>query len=233
MRVLISVVIPALNEIESLPYLLRELGTYLPEATQLIVVDAGSDDGTAEFLVRWMEDGSHGIALLGEQAGRASQMEAGVGRASGQYIWFLHADSRVDRSLCETLIQAIDRGSKWGRFDVRLDAEQRVFRVVERLMNWRSCITGICTGDQGIFVSRDVLQGVGGVPQLALMEDIALSKKLKLVVRPTCLRQRLVTSARRWQSNGVLRTVVLMWSLRLAYFLGVDTHRLKQWYRSR
>src|SRR5262249_4273676 len=131
-------------------------------------------------------------------AGRASQIAAGVARASGRWIWMLHADTRVDARAWRALLGAIERNVPWGRFDVRLDDSRAPYRLIERSMNARSRWTGICTGDQGIFVRRDVLDAVGGIPVQALMEDIELSKRLRRFARPTCIDTPLVTSARRW-----------------------------------
>lgn len=235
----ISIVIPVLNEIKALPDLLDFLRRGLPADTQIIVVDGGSNDGSEVYLKQWSLRDSHNMVLGCAQAGRASQINEGLRQAEGVWVWMLHGDSRIDVSVCKALITETGRATSqcvgpegiWGRFDVRLADDRLVFRFIEWMMNKRSCWTGVCTGDQGIFVRREVLQTIGGVPQLALMEDIALSKKLRTMSRPLCLSQRLGTSARRWQQGGVMKTVLLMWWLRFAYWAGVSPQRLRDWYR--
>ncbi|MEI2783937.1 MAG: TIGR04283 family arsenosugar biosynthesis glycosyltransferase [Candidatus Competibacter sp.] len=161
-------------------------------------------------------------------------MNAGARQANGDILWFLHADSLPPPdalSLIRAALAGRERG--WGRFDVRLSGRRPSLRMVEFSMNLRSRLTGIATGDQGIFVRRDLFERIGGYPPIALMEDIALSRTLKRYGRPVCLRQRVLTSSRRWERDGIARTVLLMWRLRLAYFLGADPDRLARiYYRS-
>jgi rSAM/selenodomain-associated transferase 2 len=148
-------------------------------------------------------------------------------------LLFLHADTSLPAHAEQLVLQAITR-YHWGRFDVRLSGRQWLLRVVERMMNWRSCLSGIATGDQAIFVERSLFVELGGFPELPLMEDIAMSKRLKRSAgRPACLRPALTTSSRRWEEEGIVRTILLMWQLRLAYFLGVPPQRLAQHYRYR
>jgi rSAM/selenodomain-associated transferase 2 len=171
--------------------------------------------------------------VIAAPAGRASQMNAGAAIAAGDVLLFLHADTRLppeaDRLVLDTL--ARHPHAAWGRFDVRIGGGQLLLLLlVALLMNLRSRLTGICTGDQAIFVTGKAFARVGGFPPIPLMEDVALSAHLKRVSRPLALRARVVTSGRRWQEKGVLRTVLLMWRLRLAYFLGVSPARLAQTY---
>ena len=180
---------------------------------------------------------SHSIAaeraerVLTAPRGRASQLAAGIAVSAGDWLWLLHADSRVDPAAWHALQGAVATpGACWGRFDVRLDGTDAAFRLIERLMNLRSRWTGICTGDQGIFVRRGALTAIGGMPQQALMEDIELSKRLKRVAPPLCIATPLTASARRWRGNGVVATVLLMWRLRLAYFFGASPAALARRY---
>ncbi len=190
---------------------------------ELILVDGGSDDGTGE-LARTLVD-----RLIDSPAGRARQMNAGARVARGEILWFLHLDSRLPPGAAQQVIDSA-RGGGWGRFDVRLSGRHILFRLIERLMNLRSCISGIATGDQGIFVHRELFFAPDGFPDIPLMEDIVLSRRLRYRRRPVCLRPPLVTSSRRWERHGILRTVLLMWYLRLAYFLGASPDYLARLY---
>ncbi len=216
---------PVLNEVQELAPCLLPLQAPRRRGCELIVVDGGSDDGTPEQAAALVDR-----VLVGER-GRARQMNAGAAAARGETLWFLHADSRPPPDADRLIIDALkETGRVWGRFDVRLSGDRPTLRMVEMAMNQRSRLTGIATGDQGLFVTRDAFQRVGGFPDLPLMEDIALSGRLKRVSRPVCLSQRLVTSSRRWERDGVGRTIVLMWWLRLAYWLGADPRWLAKHY---
>ena len=224
----ISIVLPILNEEAQVAACLGALQPLRGQNCEFIVADGGSRDRS--------------VALAGPLAdrvvvgprGRAAQMNAGARQANGNILWFLHADSLPPPdalSLIRAALAGRDRG--WGRFDVRLSGRRPSLRMVEFSMNLRSRLTGIATGDQGIFVRRDLFERIGGYPPIALMEDIALSRALKRYGRPVCLRQRVLTSSRRWERDGIARTILLMWRLRLAYFLGADPDRLARiYYRS-
>ncbi|MCY3818246.1 MAG: TIGR04283 family arsenosugar biosynthesis glycosyltransferase [Gammaproteobacteria bacterium] len=213
----VSVVIPALNDAEPLAEILGEIAG--ADGFEVVVADGGSQDDTEGVCER------HGAAFVSCQPHRARQMRRGAELARGGLIWFLHADSRVEPALLDALRQAAGSVT-WGRFDVRLSNPSAVFELIAWSMNQRSCLTGICTGDQGIFVSRRLLEAVGGMPDQPLMEDVELSKRLRRLKRPTRVRERLVASSRRWEREGVVRTTVLMWSIRLRYFLGASPEDL-------
>ena len=217
----LSIVIPTLNEVSHIESLLAQLSD---ENVELIVVDGGSDDHTAQRA-------SVHAKLIHNSAGRALQMNAGAAIASGDWLWFLHADTQLSQPLKAYIDEITQSSSLWGRFNVRLDDARLIFRVIERLMNARSCFTSVATGDQGLFVDRRLFDELGGYPELFLMEDVAISKRLRKVMPVKCSALPLITSARRWQQRGVLKTIVLMWWLRLAYVLGVSPARLSQWYR--
>jgi rSAM/selenodomain-associated transferase 2 len=153
-------------------------------------------------------------------------MNAGANVATRDYLLFLHVDTRLPENANLLLIQAFETDAVWGRFDVKLSGKRPLLRMIEISMNWRSRLTGIATGDQAIFVRRDVFERIGGFPEISLMEDVALSKRLKRIARPVCLRERVTTSSRRWEQNGTVRTILLMWGLRLLYFLGADPAKL-------
>jgi rSAM/selenodomain-associated transferase 2 len=220
----LSIVIPALNEAQRIGDLLADLAPLRAAGGEIVLVDGGSSDQTAALAAPAVD------RVLAAQRGRAAQMNAGARVASGDILWFLHADTRVPAGAADVLLAACQQGALWGRFDVRLSGRHPLLRVVERGMNWRSRLTGIATGDQGIFVRRDVFSSIGGFADLPLMEDIEFSTRLRRQARPACLRLALATSSRRWEERGVARTILLMWRLRLAYALGADAHSLARRY---
>ncbi|HAJ91241.1 MAG TPA: glycosyl transferase [Gammaproteobacteria bacterium] len=221
----LSVIIPALNEAGCIRELCTALQPLRSRGHEVILVDGGSDDQTLALGTPLVD-----IALSSAR-GRALQMRTGAAAANGTILWFLHADTGVPDSPDQLILEALENSrNDWGRFDVSLSARHLVLRGVAHLMNLRSCISAIATGDQGIFVRRSLYEQVGGIPPLPLMEDIALSRALKQHSRPACIRQRLVTSARRWQQHGITRTILTMWGLRLAYFIGISPHHLAKYY---
>jgi rSAM/selenodomain-associated transferase 2 len=193
----------------------------------LIVVDGGSDDATIALSELAVD------RIIRSSRGRSRQMNAGARLAGGEVLLFLHADAFLPEGADQLIIDGLNRqGKSWGRFDVRLSGRHFLLRITEWLMNWRSRLTGIATGDQGIFVQSRLFEVVGGFPEIELMEDVALSKTLKKKGKPLCLRHRILTSSRRWEKEGILRTILLMWSLRLAYFLGAHPRRLARFYQT-
>jgi len=221
----LSIIIPVLNEAGTVVRTLSALQPLRAAGHEVIVVDGGSLDET-RAISEPLSD-----RLIQSPRGRSRQMNAGAHVAGGEVLLFLHADSLLSEGAVRAMLGAMrSEKRRWGRFDVRLSGNHPLLRIIESLMNWRSRITGIATGDQGIFVERELFERVAGFPDIDLMEDIALSKALKKQGRPVCLRQRVRTSSRRWEEKGILRTVFLMWRLRLFYFLGSDTRRLAQNY---
>lgn len=219
----LSIIIPVLNEAAGIGPLLLRLAPMREREVELVVVDGGSSDGTAALAA------PHADLVIVAQRGRASQMHAGALAASGDALLFLHADTLLPPG-ADALIEAALRSHAWGRFDVALDGAHPMFRVIAAMMNLRSRLTAIATGDQAIFMRRAFYLQAGGFPQLSLMEDIAFCKRARRLAQPACLRQRVLTSARRWERNGIWRTIFLMWRLRLAYFLGGDPERLARQY---
>jgi rSAM/selenodomain-associated transferase 2 len=219
----ISVVLPTLNEASTIGRTLAQVRQ--AGGCQLIAVDGGSDDGTPEIACRYAD------VVLSSPCGRARQMNVGAQAAAGEVLVFLHADTLLPYGFPELLVQAlVDPEVVGGRFDVCLEAQGWSFRVIETFMNARSRLTRIATGDQAIFVRRKAFLAVGGYPEVDLMEDVELSRKLKRIGKIACLRTKVVTSARRWQRHGVLRTILLMWALRFAHSLGVPPEHLKAFY---
>ena len=221
----ISIIIPVLDEGEEIAAALDRLADLRALGVEVIVVDGGSRDATV-LRARSRADG-----VISAERGRAAQMNAGAARASGNVLLFLHADTRLPRDADRLVLDGLHRsGRAWGRFDVRIEGAHRLLPVVAWLMGLRSRLTGIATGDQAMFVRRDAFVAAGGFPTIPLMEDIALSKRLKRASRPVCLRDRVVTSGRRWEQNGILSTIFMMWRLRLAFFFGADPGKLAHRY---
>jgi rSAM/selenodomain-associated transferase 2 len=224
LRVL-SIIVPVLNEAQGIVKVVKSLQPFRQRGCQLIVVDGGSDDETASLAQPYADK------LLHSQAGRANQMNRGAEVAEGELLLFLHADSFLPDAAEQLIEHGLkESGKEWGRFDVRLSGQQPLLRVVETMMNLRSRWSGIATGDQAIFVEKKLFERLGGFPAIALMEDIALSRLLKKHSSPLCLKQIVETSSRRWEEKGIMRTIFLMWRLRLAYFLGVKPEQLLKAY---
>lgn len=222
----LSIIMPVLNEAGGIEAALQALAPCRARGVEVIVVDGGSTDGTAEL--------AHPLAehVIVSPRGRATQMNAGAAAARGDVLLFLHADTHLPENADQLVLDGLAHsvrasGHAWGRFDVHIDGGPV---LVAAMMNLRSRLTGIATGDQAMFMTRDAFARADGFPSIALMEDIALSARLKRVSRPLCLRARVTTSGRRWRQYGMLRTVLLMWRLRLAFFLGADPQRLARDY---
>ena len=221
----LSIIIPVLNEGDGIAAALDALAHLRAVGTEVIVVDGGSRDATVERAQLRAD------RVVLAKRGRALQMNAGAEGASGDVLLFLHADTRLPAEADRVVLNGLDQSRRvWGRFDVKIDGRSRLLPVVAWLMGLRSRLTGIATGDQAIFLRRDAFQAVGGFPAVALMEDIAICKRLKRLGRPLCLRACVTTSGRRWEKNGVLSTILLMWRLRFAYFLGADPKQLARQY---
>jgi len=236
----LSIIVPTLNEAGSIEQVLtsvRALDRKLSLGLELIVVDGGSQDNT-KTLAEPLAD-----QVIDAPRGRARQMNAGAAAASSDYLLFLHADTVLTSAAAKELKVALAREPVWGRFDVRIESSSEdnttgttennagMFRVISFMMNHRSRLTGIATGDQAIFVRRDVFESIGGFTDQPLMEDIELSKQLCKHAKPTCLRGPVITSGRRWEANGVWATIFLMWRLRWRYWRGQSAEELARAYK--
>jgi rSAM/selenodomain-associated transferase 2 len=221
----LSIIVPCLNEQDTI---LETLGALVPlreRGAEIIVVDGGSTDETVGRSQQWAD------RILTAPRGRARQMNAGAAVARGEILLFVHADTRLPDAADGVIIDGLHRTRKsWGRFNVRIDGRARLLPLVALLMNVRSRVSGIATGDQAMFVTRSLFEAAGRFPEIPLMEDVTLSQRLKRFGAPLCLRHEVTTSGRRWDTNGVIRTVVLMWWLRLAYALGADPRKLASRY---
>lgn len=220
----LSIVIPSLNEAANIDACLKALSPVRELGAQIIVADGGSSDDT----VARAQAGADKVVISGP--GRARQMNAGAQQARGQWLLFLHADTRLPDNMDDVMTAWEFAHSAWGFFFIRLDSPRAIFRIVERLMNWRSYYSRIATGDQCLFVKRELFERLGGYAEIPLMEDIELSKRLKRTGRPLVALARATTSARKWEREGVASTILLMWRLRLAYFFGADPANLVQKY---
>lgn len=221
----LSIIVPVLNEAQQIQGRLAALLPLRRRGHEVIAVDGGSRDGTAD-LARGLAD-----EVFTAPRGRAAQMNAGALRARGEVLLFLHADTRLPDRADELVVRGLAQsGRAWGRFDVAIDGSHPMLGVIARCMNLRSRLTGIATGDQAMFVRREAFLQSGGFPDILLMEDIAYSRALKAISAPLCLRERVITSGRRWETYGTFRTILKMWGLRLAFFLGADPARLAKAY---
>lgn len=208
----VSIIIPVRDDAIALDHLLAEIRSLRASAVEVIVVDGASSDDSKEVAARF------GATIVEALPARGTQLNAGFLVAKGQWIWMLHADSRVNQAAL-TFIRSLPT-PEWGRFDIEFQPEDSGMRLVAWLMNFRSRLTGICTGDQGIFAHRRLIERVGGIPEQPLMEDVELSRRLKRLSYPVASRVRLVTSSRRWRRDGHLRTILNMWRLRIQYWMG-------------
>ncbi len=230
MPVRLSIVIPVLNEAEGFPDFLGHLASSGGRNSEVIVVDGGSEDGSQQAALR------AGVRVICSKRGRARQMNAGAAAARGDILLFLHADTLLPFAAGQAIEIAVKRSGgaheyAWGRFDVCIAGRPLMLRVIAGLMNWRSRLSGIATGDQAMFMTRRAFESAGGFPDQPLMEDIELSGRLLLLSRPICLTDRVITSGRRWEKHGVWRTIWLMWRLRWLYWRGVSAGELVKLYR--
>ena len=220
----LAIVMPVLNEAAGIEQALAALQPLRARGAQVIVVDGGSSDDTVA------RAGGADFVLVAER-GRARQMNVGARRADADVLLFLHADTRLPPDADRHIDAALAGGACWGRFDVSIDGHSRWLGVVAAMMNWRSHLTGICTGDQALFVRREFFETLDGFPDQPLMEDIEWSRRARSRSRPAVVGARATTSGRRWEQRGLWRTIALMWSLRWRYFLGADPAALARRYR--
>jgi rSAM/selenodomain-associated transferase 2 len=221
----LSIIVPVLNEAATIEAALNALAELRVRGHQVIVVDGGSSDNTTALSKPLADD------VISNPRGRAMQMNAGAAIARGDVLLFLHADTRLPKDADRLILDGLANSAhRWGRFDIDIEGAHRLLPVIAFMMNRRSRLTGIATGDQAMFVTAQTFASSRGFPEIALMEDIAFSRALKRVSPPLCLRARVVTSGRHWEQRGVVRTMFLMWWLRLAYFLGASPDTLARQY---
>ena len=231
----VSIIVPILNEANNLPHLFTHIAGLNPSLQQIILVDGGSNDDSFEWAQKFIADlnNSNQSAInwqvVKSQAGRARQMNKGASLATSDILLFLHADTELPTHVVADIQTAMQK-SEWGRFNVKLNSRQPMLWVVSHMINLRSRLTSIATGDQAIFITRKLFEQVGGYPQQALMEDVELCKQLKAKSKPACLKTKVITSARRWEQHGTCRTILLMWQLRFDYWRGVSADNIKARY---
>ena len=220
----LSIIIPVLNEAETIAARLDALQALRARSVEVIVVDGGSADDSPARAAPLAD------RVITAPRGRGRQMNAGAEQATGEVLLFLHADTVLPDLATERIEAAVTGGALWGRFDVRIDGASVMLPIVAALMNGRSRLTGIATGDQAIFATREAFERVGGFPDIPLMEDIAFSSAMRRIARPACLAEKVTTSGRRWEKHGVWRTILTMWWLRLRFWLGVSPQVLAREY---
>jgi rSAM/selenodomain-associated transferase 2 len=219
----LTIVVPVLNEAAIIVAALQAIAPLRARGAEIIVADGGSRDGTARLAEPFAD------RIITVRHGRGAPMNAGAALGTGDALLFLHADTTLPDNADRLIDEALARRA-WGRFDLRIAGSHPLLTVIAHMINWRSRLTAVATGDQAIFVTRKAFEAVGGFPELPLMEDIAISRRLKRLCRPLCIATPAVTSGRRWERNGVLRTILLMWRLRLSYYLGVEPALLARLY---
>jgi rSAM/selenodomain-associated transferase 2 len=223
----LSIIIPVLDEAANITGALEPLAPLRARGVDIIVVDGGSSDDTTALATPLAD------RIVTSARGRAVQMNAGAATARGSVLLFLHADTRLPAHADRLILDGLAQSRRaWGRFDVAIDGRHPLLPLIAVFMNARSRLTGIATGDQAMFVTRQAFDAAGGFPEIALMEDVTFARNLKRVSPPLCLSARVTTSGRRWEQRGVLRTIVLMWRLRFAYFFGAEPDDLARRYDS-
>jgi len=217
---MVSVIIPFINENNCLPLLIKQLTPVVQCGHEIILVDGGSSEAFK------LNHDVEGIALCSSSKGRAKQMNYGVSIARGDVFWFLHADTKLLGKVQEYVALIENMNSCWGRFNVKLSGNNITFNLIALLINIRSSLSNIATGDQGIFISRKLFDAVNGYDDIQIMEDISICKKLKKLSSPMNFKLELMTSSRRWQEKGILKTILTMWLMRFLFFIGVKPSTL-------
>lgn len=221
----LSIIIPVFNESLTIKSTLINLIPLIKEGHELIIIDGGSDDDTVDICNHYTTN------VFVSNKGRAAQMNCGAAKASNDMLVFLHADTILPENSAYLITNSFCTSNKeWGHFKARLNGDKFILRIIEFFMNSRSCITGIVTGDQAIFIRKTLFDRINGFKNIPLMEDIEISKSLKKYSKPICIKSSVITSSRRWETNGYLKTIVLMWKLRLLYFFGVPANKLVKLY---
>lgn len=222
---MLSIIIPTYNEVENIGATIKNITAHAgDEIYEIIIADGGSDDQTINMVMPL------GCKVVQSKKGRGNQLNAGVKAAQGQSLLFLHADTLLPKDFIHHINLALKNEYLWGRFDVRLSGKHFLFRIIEKMISLRSRLTGIATGDQAIFVNKTLFNQVEGFRNIPLMEDIEITHRFKQISPPACLSEHVITSSRRWEKNGIIKTVILMWTLRFLYYIGVNPVTLQKLY---
>ncbi len=220
----LSIIIPVLNESTQIESCLHELQLLRQHGHEVIVVDGGSHDNTISLATPLCD------RVIQSKKSRAIQMNSGAAVATGHCFLFLHADTSLPSGTSDLFMKIKNIENRWGRFDIKLSGDHFLFRIIEQCMNIRSRLTSIATGDQVIFVGKELFTEINGFPIVALMEDIAVSRLLLKRSKPICFKEKVLSSSRRWEQNGIIKTILKMWVLRVLYFFNFDTNRLAKLY---
>jgi len=220
----LSIIIPTLNESGQIEHCLNGLQLLRQQDHEVILVDGGSIDNTVSLATPLCD------CVIQSKKSRAIQMNMGAAKATGDCLLFLHADTTLPSGITDLFLRIENIENKWGRFDIKLSGHHFLFRIIEQCMNLRSRLTGIATGDQAVFVGKELFFSINGFPEIALMEDIAISRLLLKQSKPICFKEKAISSSRRWEKNGIIRTIFKMWFLRLLYFFHVDVNKLARIY---
>lgn len=210
----ISIIIPVINEASSIVAFLKSLQHYRENGHEIILVDGGSSDNTVNLIDQYVD---HSLVCT---LGRATQMNLGARHAKNNCLLFLHSDTYLPDSADTLILNSLSNQNHWGRFNIKLTGQHFIFRIIESMINLRSKYTGVATGDQAIFINKNIFDKIKGYPDIKLMEDIALSKRLRKQYSCAYLTEKVTTSSRRWEKNGIFRTILLMWILRFLFFIG-------------
>lgn len=221
---MLSIIVPTLNEEVHIKKTVLHLQYLRKKGHEIILVDGGSKDNTIEIGEELVDK------IFISKPGRANQMNLGALNATGDVILFLHADTKLPEDVDSIIVDIANKGLVWGYFRLHLTGDRFIYRVIEYFINFRSKCSGIATGDQGLFITKDLFKLIEGYPDIPLMEDIAICRLLKSYSKPVQLKNYLVSSSRRWEEKGVFKTIVLMWKLRLQYWLGVAPDKLAKMY---
>jgi rSAM/selenodomain-associated transferase 2 len=224
MQIKLSIIIPVFNESKEVEICLSKLQVLRKQGHEVIVVDGGSNDNTIILASSLCDH------IIKSGKSRSIQMNAGAAEATGEHLIFLHVDTALPIDIPSLFLQFKNNKNEWGRFDITLSGTHFLFRIIENCMNIRSRLTGIATGDQAIFVNKKIFNEINGFPEISLMEDVALSSLLLKYSKPICFKERVVSSSRRWEENGIIKTILKMWLLRLLYFFNFDTNNLEKIY---
>ena len=221
----LSVIIPVLNEAEFLTQQSNRLESFIKEKHEVIVVDGGSKDNSASIASK------AGFSVFVTNASRGHQLRIGVEKSQNEILVFLHADTELPLHATSLICNALaPTHNHWGRFSISFTSSKLIFQLIAWFMNKRSCLTGIVTGDHAMFMERDYYFKCGGFPDCTIMEDIVISKRLKKASRPVCLSEKVKTSCRKWERQGVYKTIIKMWNLRILFLMGVSTEKIAKLY---